>query len=172
MLHLWGKYFVITHSQTQILHGDYYLDILLQNKIFWKCVDQKYLHFAFSLVVPQTPVRPQKAYGGSRKILGERNVCVTTTLPCDETFVSQADTSLASTCSYTEFQVRMSRPSPTIVFLEACLGWLHKWSIDCAKLVSPMKLLLFMGKKIVMMLWTAHGIYQVCMCTHLMCKPW
>lgn len=66
-------------------------------------------------MVTQTPVRPQKAHGGSRKILGERNVCVTTTLPCDETFVSHADSSLASTCSsYTEFQVRMMTPLPSV----------------------------------------------------------
>ena len=55
--------------------------------------------------VLQTPVRPQKHMGGSRKILGERNISVANTLPHDETFLSQPNVSLASTGSYNDFQV-------------------------------------------------------------------
>jgi len=43
--------------------------------------------------------------GGSRKILGERNISVANTLPHDETFLSQPNVSLASTGSYNDFQV-------------------------------------------------------------------
>jgi len=42
--------------------------------------------------------------GGSRKILGERNISVANTLPHDETFLSQPNVSLASTGSYNDFQ--------------------------------------------------------------------
>lgn len=80
-------------------------------------------------MVTQTPVRPQKVHGGSRKILGERNVCVTTTLPCDETFVSHADTSLASTYSYTEFQVRMMTPLPSVSWFPSSVLYLSIFSL-------------------------------------------
>ena len=52
---------------------------------------------------PQTPGRRKGT--ASRKILGERNVSVASSLPHDESFLSVANLSMASAGSYTDFQV-------------------------------------------------------------------
>ena len=51
----------------------------------------------------QTPGRKKPT--ASRKILGEKNVSVASSLPPDESFLSLANSSMASAGSYTDFQV-------------------------------------------------------------------
>ena len=59
----------------------------------------------------QTPMRPTQRKGGAsamaRKILRERNTSTSTTssMNPEETFLSHANMSLASTGTYTDFQV-------------------------------------------------------------------
>ena len=69
----------------------------------------------------QTPNRQQRPIGTGRNILKEKNVPALSLVP-NESIISHGNTSLASTVSYTDFQVQINfKYSSTFIFIHIIL---------------------------------------------------